>query len=319
MDVDVTSMLKLEKLATLSQHKKWSKVWHVSWSPTGDMLATCGADKTICLWSQQDGEWRCVGILEDGHNRTIRRVEWSPNGDLLAAAAFDGTVSVWRCKEGHYVCVAQLEGHENEVKSCAFDSTGRYLATCSRDKTVWIWEIEDEDEFECISVLNGHTADVKAVIWQPNTLKLFSCGYDDDIRQWEELEDEDDWGGVCVMKGHTSTVWDISFEKDGSRFLSVSSDQSVRLWERDKTDTDKKVWSCVCTHSSDHTRPIYSVDWCRADEALPTPLFATACGDDSLRLFSVEENVSDDKLPTISLRAEMKNAHLSDINCVRFH
>ena len=61
------------------------------------------------------------------------------------------------------------------------------MATCSRDKTVWIWEIEDDDEFECVSVLNGHTADVKSVVWQPNSLKLFSCGYDDDIRQWEGL------------------------------------------------------------------------------------------------------------------------------------
>ena len=26
---------------------------------------------------------------------------------------------------------------------------------------------------------------MKSVVWQPNTLKLFSCGYDDDIRQWE--------------------------------------------------------------------------------------------------------------------------------------
>jgi len=59
--------------------------------------------------------------------------------------SFDATCVIWECQgkddkgQWQWEVVASLEGHENEVKSVAWNTSGTLLATSSRDKSVWIW------------------------------------------------------------------------------------------------------------------------------------------------------------------------------------
>jgi WD40 repeat protein len=146
-----------------------------------------------------------------------------------------------------------LDGHDSEIKSAVFSPSGIYLATCSRDKSVWIWEdvgaSEADDEWETVAVLNEHDGDVKAVAWCPDVPGrvggkrrrfgadvLASASYDGTVRVWRE-DFDGDWVCVAVLGGHEGTVWGVQWEprpREGDlfpRLLSWSADGSVRVWE----------------------------------------------------------------------------------------
>jgi WD40 repeat protein len=287
----------LQEVAILRGHQE-DRVWHVSWSPKGTHLASCGEDKVVFIWASSTGNWEdkdsihVVATLEDAQSRTIRCCEWSPTGKYIACASFDGTVVVWESQnqaKTRWDQVAGLEGHENEVKSVAWSRTGQWLATCGRDKKVWVWErlsSKSGCEFECVSMLDGHSQDVKFVQWHPRQDNvLFSCSYDDTIKVWRGDSEGEDFTCIQTLTNHTSTVWGLAvydstpaddaadqdptvpYYEPPSRLLSCGADLALRLWEQalptGKNASDRSVgqWNEQSVLHNLHTFPIYSVSW----------------------------------------------------------
>jgi WD40 repeat protein len=258
--------------------RSWQSIPH----PTLPLIATPSSDKKVRVYSLQD--FGLHSTLEKGHKRSIRCVSWKPNQAnniiSLATGSFDHTAGLWRRDEAaaraekvrmetnftgdgeddeeeetqDWEFNLVLEGHDAEIKSVAYSPSGQYLATCSRDKSVWVWEeigADGEDEWETIAVLQDHDGDVKSVSWCPDNRNgelLASASYDDTVRLWRE-DSEGEWECVVVLRGHGGTIWGLDWEpfpkntadeeEDDPpqatkplRLLTCSSDATIRVWRR---------------------------------------------------------------------------------------
>jgi WD40 repeat protein len=288
-----TSGLEISPLATFTPPSS-TRAWQSAPHPTLPLLACASSDKSVRVYSLTS--FQLQSTVAGGHSRSIRTVAWKPNvkgESVLATGSFDASAQIWKRYEGvegiqqirlqsdhdsadgndhgeedeeEWRFAVILEGHDSEIKSVAWSAGGQFLATCSRDKSVWIWEEMDEDSFETVAVLQEHDADVKCVAWHPSEDLLASGSYDDGIRLYRE--DVDDWACVAALTGHGDTVWSLAWEpkvsvenlkrtaaavaaaatagpnseakgalldardKSGPRLLSCSDDLSIRLWQR---------------------------------------------------------------------------------------
>mmetsp|Transcript_482 Transcript_482/g.717 ORF Transcript_482/g.717 Transcript_482/m.717 type:complete len:398 (+) Transcript_482:86-1279(+) len=328
--------------------------WNVAFSNDGKLLAACygSPDNCVRIWYlQDDGSFSLVSTLKGLHTRTVRCCSFAPVSKFytIATASFDGTVGIWEdtSQGGDNVisddwdCIAQLEGHDSECKCVVWNASSTLLATCGRDKTVWLWDCcltgnigsgGDDGEFECLTILNGHEGDVKSVIFAASHGQFgdgdeicISASYDNSIRVW--AEDGGEWYCAKVLTD-SHTLWNLAVSPGSTRLISGSADGSIGIYkcytslEKEELMLDDKelelerspnqgFWKFVGRLPHAHQSEVMSISYSSARTGHGR--FAS-CGD-SLKIYrEAAESTSDH--PLIGVHTESKQM---DLNTVQWH
>lgn len=139
----------------------------------------------------------------------------------------------------------QLTGHASTVQSLSFDPTGQHLASGSKDKRIFLWNVYGD----CVNygVLEGHKNAVLDVHWSSDGGMLFSCSSDKTAAVWDT-----EYGRrIKKFVGHSLCVNACSPLRRGPQLMATGSDDGlVKVW-------DARAKRCV--HSLPASYPVTAV------------------------------------------------------------
>ncbi|MFC1792800.1 protein kinase [Planctomycetota bacterium] len=154
-------------------------VFRISASPDGRFLASTGINGEVVVW---DGKL----LTEHQEGRTVFRgrspswAEFSPNGSRLTVGDRNGDILILDVESGEKV-MSIPKAHGEVVYRAPFSPDGKYIASCSFDQTVRIWEANTGNS---VDVLIGHKGNIYSVVWSPDSKHVASAGSDGTVRVW---------------------------------------------------------------------------------------------------------------------------------------
>lgn len=225
----------------------------------GKHLVSGSRDKSLRIWDL-DTQRLMVPPLE-GHTASVLCLQFDdrPEQDIVISGGSDCNVILWQFSTGKII--RQIErAHGESVLNLRFDD--RYLVTCSKDKTIKVWNrtllhptddwypsvggstsarfpsyivnmdtiLENQNglkplkEYSLLMTLHGHTAAVNAI--QILDYQIVSGSGDRHVKVWDVRT------GQCLktIPGHQKGIACVQF--DGRRIVSGSSDETVRIFDR---------------------------------------------------------------------------------------
>uniref|UniRef100_H2TLD9 Protein HIRA n=1 Tax=Takifugu rubripes TaxID=31033 RepID=H2TLD9_TAKRU len=184
----------------------------------------------------------------------VNCVRWSNNGLYLASGGDDKLVMVWKraaligpstvfgssnklANVEQWRCVTILRNHTGDVMDVSWSPHDVWLASCSVDNTIVIWNARKFPEM--VTCLRGHTGLVKGLTWDPVGKYIASQADDHSLRVWRTV----DWQMEANITkpfsecGGTTHVLRLSWSPDGQYLVSAhamnNSGPTAQIVERD--------------------------------------------------------------------------------------
>ncbi|KAI8072282.1 WD40-repeat-containing domain protein [Gongronella butleri] len=154
-------------------------------------LITCDQKGVVKIWDLT--AHACTYQLIPDDDVPLRSVSIASDGSMLVAANNKGMCFVWKMSSSTSELVNtepahKWQAHNDYILRCVLSPDTKLLATCSADKTIKIWNTQDN--FSLVMTLTGHQRWVWDCAFSADSAYLVSSSSDHVARLWELSQGE---------------------------------------------------------------------------------------------------------------------------------
>jgi len=194
----------------------------------------------LCFNSLRGKTWCTLDTYSGQQLGTIREIKFSDKKHFIVLGK--NKIKIFYLYQNKKWLPLTLK---NEIHKKMTSATFRdnYIAFCSNDDIINLWQIKDE---EYIFIKSWHSLQnrLNSLKFSPAGGCLFSWGKNKHLRMWDIKS------GLCLktFRGHTSSILDMDITSDEKKVLSAGSDKTIKLWSIDTGE-------CLETFTG-HTSPV---------------------------------------------------------------
>ena len=168
------------------------------------------------------------------HTNQLAYVTFTPNTDFLITASINGVVAFWKKGTGgeHVEFVKNFGAHLEDVVGTACSWDGKSYATCSKDKTIKVWDVATFDmvgaitlmkTLSCICFVNGRGGGGSPLVAVGNEV-------DGDIEVYDGTGSENK--PLYVIKGvHRKPLSCLAYNVEYDCVISADDNGMVEYWQ----------------------------------------------------------------------------------------
>nr|OQO18822.1 Nuclear distribution protein PAC1 [Rachicladosporium sp. CCFEE 5018] len=172
-------------LRTFRGHNEW--VRSLSPTPEGRFLLSTSSDQTARLWDLSQPDSNALRQTLAAHDHVIETCAIAPASSYTHLAsmagqkkpppasstaeylATGGRDKLIKLHTSAGVLIKTLTGHDNWIRGLAFHPGGKYLLSCSDDKTIRCWDLSQEGK--CVRTLEVAGHFLSCLRWAPSVVK----------------------------------------------------------------------------------------------------------------------------------------------------
>ncbi|MFO1065548.1 MAG: protein kinase [Pirellulales bacterium] len=151
-------------------------LYSLKFSEDGRLAVCCGADGKVHLIAQSD---RRVIRSWDAGQGELNCAEFSPDSTRIATSGDDGSIAVWNIQDGSNI--SRFKTHEQIAICIQFLDADRVI-TCGNEPVIRLWDIRSNS---MLHEFRGHTGSVRALSLSLDKSRLYSCGDDGRLFEWD--------------------------------------------------------------------------------------------------------------------------------------